>query len=108
MAEQQNKIFVGSGKEVFENLINISVCLSDLPKEYIREYNGKKYISLEVNTKREADKFGKTHSLTVNTWKPDGNSATSTAKSTPVADNTAVVESVMNDGKIGSTDDLPF
>jgi hypothetical protein len=67
-----DQIFVGSGVEKFEgNLVEISVCLSDLPKEFIFEYNGKKYIRLKVQKKKEVDKFNKTHSVSVNTYKPE-------------------------------------
>ena len=68
-----NKIFCGSGKE-FGNYgtVNISVCLSDLPKEFITEgSNGKKYMRLKLNRKREPDQYGNTHSLEVDTWKPE-------------------------------------
>ena len=66
------KIYCGSGLEKFEgNLVEITVCLSDLPKEHIFEYNSKKYIKLKVQKKKEVDKFGKTHSVQVNTWKPE-------------------------------------
>ena len=69
----QEKIYCGSGKETKYG-INFSVCLSDLPKEWITEgKNGKKYINLQLNKKREVDQWGKTHSVTVNTWKPDKN-----------------------------------
>lgn len=68
----ERQIFVGSGVEKFGgNLIEISVCLSDLPKEFISEYNGKKYIRLKVQKKKEVDKFNKTHSVSVNTYKPE-------------------------------------
>lgn len=66
------KIFCGSGKEFGQyGAVNLSICLSDLPKEHITEYNGKKYIKLVLNKKREVDKYGKTHSVEVNTWKPN-------------------------------------
>lgn len=68
----ERQIFVGSGVEKFEgNLIEISLCLSDLPKEFISEYNGKKYIRLKVQKKREPDQYNKTHSVSVNTFKPE-------------------------------------
>jgi len=67
-----DKIYCGSGIEKFDGkLIEITINLSDLPKEHIFEYEGKKYIKLKVQKKKEADKFGKTHSVEVNTWKPD-------------------------------------
>ena len=66
------KIYCGSGTEKFDgNLIEITINLSDLPRKHMFEYNEKKYIKLKVQKKREADKFGKTHSVEVNTWKPE-------------------------------------
>ena len=39
-----------------------SICLSDIPKELIREgKNGKKYLSIEVRERREVGRFGDTH-----------------------------------------------
>ena len=66
------KIYVGNGKAhgLFD-LINFSVCLSDLPKEHIFEYNDKKYIKLKVVEKKEPDRYGKTHYVEVDTWKPE-------------------------------------
>ncbi len=71
---QDQKIFVGNGKENEQyGFINFSICLSDLPQEHISEFKGKKYINLTISKKREApDQYGKTHSVSVNTWKPDG------------------------------------
>jgi hypothetical protein len=64
-------IYVGSGVEKFNgNLIEISVCLSDLAIEHKFEYNGKSYIKLKVSKKKEADQYGKTHSVAINQYKP--------------------------------------
>ena len=70
--EKEKKIYVGSGKETSnKDIINFSICLSDLPQEFFNEYKGKKYINLTMKKKREADQFGKTHSISINTWKPE-------------------------------------
>lgn len=68
-----DKIYCGSGKRIGTyGTVAISVCLDDIPAEYKRKgNNGKTYVSLNVNEKREADQYGKTHSVTVDTWKPD-------------------------------------
>ena len=67
-----DQIFIGSGLEKFEgNLVECSICLTDLPKEHIFEYQGKKYLKIKVQRKREPDKFGKTHSVSINTFKPE-------------------------------------
>jgi len=69
--ENKEKIYCGSGIGKFENnLIDVSLCLSDLPKEHVFEYNGKKYIKLKVQKKKEVDKYGKSHFVEVDTWKP--------------------------------------
>ncbi len=64
------KIYVGKGK-AGKYGTKISICLTDLPKEHINEYKGKKYINLEINEMKQPDKFGKTHTITVDTWKPE-------------------------------------
>lgn len=48
-------------------LINLSVCLTDIPREAIKmsPTNGKKYLSLTVQDLREADEYGNTHSVSV-------------------------------------------
>ena len=68
-----DRIFCGNGKKVMDWKIGISVCLDDIPAEWITTAkNGKRYINLDVCEKKGgADKWGKTHSVEVNTWKPD-------------------------------------
>lgn len=66
-----DKIYVGNGVEKFDgDLVSISVCLTDLPKEHMFEYKDKKYIKLNVQKKKQADDYGKTHFVSVDTWKP--------------------------------------
>jgi len=67
------KIYVGNGISKFDgNLISCSICLTDLPQEHMFEYNGKKYIKINVSAKRDgADEYGKTHYLAVDTYKPE-------------------------------------
>lgn len=70
----EKKIFIGSGKKHQDyDIINGSICLTDIPKEHITtsEKNGKKYLNITIMGKRELDKWGKTHAITVNTWKPN-------------------------------------
>ena len=72
--ETQQTIYCGSGKVKdgkFGEFFSISICLSDLPKEHITEAkNGKKYINLNINRKKEPDQYGKDLSVQVDTWKP--------------------------------------
>jgi hypothetical protein len=75
MENKTEKIFVGSGKEKFEgNMVQTSLCLTDITnnaKEFIFEFEGKKYIKLNVCKKREIDQYGKSHYVEVDTWKPE-------------------------------------
>ena len=71
---EQKTIYAGGGKQVkgqYGTFRAITVNLSDLPKEHIFEYNGKKYIKLNVSDKQEPDNYGKDVSVSINTWKPD-------------------------------------
>ena len=66
-------IYCGGGKQVkgeYGTFRAIAINLTDLPKEHIFEYDGKKYIKLSISDKKEADQFGKDVSVSVNTWKP--------------------------------------
>tara|TARA_R110002051_G_C8332023_1_gene436820 strand:- start:116 stop:412 length:297 start_codon:yes stop_codon:yes gene_type:complete len=69
--EPEKKIYVGKGVEKFDGgLVEISVCLSDIPQEHRFEYNGKWYAKLKVSKMRKTDEYGKTHSVAINTYKP--------------------------------------
>ena len=71
------KIFCGSGKEFGQyGSVGLNVCLSDLPKEFIKEYEGKKYIKLNLH-KMKTPKEKQSHYLEVNTWKPEQKQSTS-------------------------------
>ena len=80
MAEE--KIYVGNGVSKFDgNMISCSVCLTDLPQEHMFEYNGKKYIKLNVSSKKGgADEYGKTHYVAIDTFKPDTKKAEAPAQ----------------------------
>jgi len=69
----EDKIYVGSGVAKFDgDLISCSLCLTDLPQEHMFEYQGKKYIKLNVSAKKNgADEYGKTHYVAIDTWKPE-------------------------------------
>lgn len=54
------------------DLINVSLCLSDIPKDKIKVgKNGKKYLSVVVSKLREPDAYENTHSVFVNQSKEE-------------------------------------
>ena len=72
-ATKKNYIKVGKGVEKFDGgLIEISVCLSEIPQEHRFQYEGKWYTKLKVNRNRDGvDDYGKSHYVTINEWKPE-------------------------------------
>lgn len=53
-------------------LINLSICLTDIPKDKIKlANNGKKYLAITVQDLKEADEYGNTHSLYVTQTKEE-------------------------------------
>jgi hypothetical protein len=85
----ENKtIYVGSGKThqgKYGEFFKVSICLSDLPKEFITEAkNGKKYINLSINRKKDPDQYGKDLSVQVDTWKPEPKQEPAPLKAQPV------------------------
>ena len=53
-------------RRLIEFSVNLSKCK---PHEFT--YGEERYVKLKVNKKKEVDQYGKTHSVSVNTWKPE-------------------------------------
>jgi len=90
--EAKKTIYVGNGKKItgpYGEFRNFSVCLSDIPQDNIFEYNGKKYVKLNVNDKKEPDQYGKDLAVSIDQYKPQEQAAP--AQASPAKD-----------------DDLPF
>ena len=96
------------------SLINISICLSDLPKDKIKQgNNGKKYINLCVSKRKEVSQFGETHTVYVANSKEEREANMPTIyvgggkefQPQPVAH---TIENVESMPVADSNDDLPF
>ena len=99
MSEQ--KIYCGSGVTKNDGWQKVSICLSDLPKEYMTTAkNGKIYINLNINKKKEADQYGKDLSVSVDTWKP-----TPQGQASPLPPAPAKVQTPVHEVE---SDTLPF
>jgi FlaG/FlaF family flagellin (archaellin) len=66
--EKVKKIYCGSGKKQSEAWFKASLNFEELSK-HVEEYMGKKYVKVNINI-TEPDKYGKTVSITIDTWKP--------------------------------------
>jgi len=90
--EKQEKIRAGSGKTKGEGWLQVTVN-PDVISQHIQEFNGKKYVKLNINIGKE-DKFGKDCQVTIDTWKPSTPRATS--------------QNQNNNGTSENLDSLPF
>ena len=69
------KLYCGKGKVVegkFGNFMKLNLCISDIPAEFKDEArNGKLYTRLNISRMKNPDNYGNTHTVTVDTWKPE-------------------------------------
>lgn len=54
-------------------MINVSICLSDIPKDKIikSEKNGKSYVSIIIDERKAADTYGNTHAVYISQSKEE-------------------------------------
>lgn len=96
-------------------LINVSICLSDIPREKIKAAdNGKKYLNICVSERREPDRYDNTHTVFVSQSKEEREaradkvyigSGKVVVFSPPAGFTPEAVDSLQATAKI---DDLPF
>lgn len=99
MANQQ-KIRLGSGKKKSESWFKASICI-DEALQHAFEYEGKKYIKIDINVYDEPNQYGKDVAVTLDTYKPDQN------KSANVPVKKSAPQTVVEDAEI-IEGDLPF
>lgn len=94
------------------SLFSISICLSDLPKDKIKQAaNGKKYISLMCASRKETGLHGETHTVYVPQTKEEREAKTPTIY---VGSGKEIVPQVTTPQRIedmpsaDDNDDLPF
>jgi hypothetical protein len=94
----EKKIYCGSGKKKSDTWLQVTLNPEKF-SEYIQEFNGNKFIKLNINVLPEPDKYGKTLQVTIDTWKPDGSKSAQPA-TTSYANNSYQTS--------GDIDSLPF
>ena len=94
------------------SLINISICLSELPKDKIKQAtNGKKYINLVCASRKEASQYGETHTVYVSQTKEEREAGVQTiyvGSGKEFVPQTITAESIENMPPAQDSDDLPF
>jgi hypothetical protein len=67
--EKKQQIRLGSGKKINDTFLSSSLCITDA-LEHSYEYNGKKYIKLNISIFAEPDQYGKNVKITLNDYDP--------------------------------------
>ena len=73
MAEKTEKVYIGSGKVATTKFGDI-LKLSFWPKDFEtmeKNKNDGGWINIDIQKRKEADKYGNTHYGLLNTWKPE-------------------------------------
>lgn len=78
MNKKEETIYCGSGKVMNEKWLKVTINPTKIA-DYIQEYNGNKFIKLNINIKDEPNQFGKNVSISVDNWKPDEESTKAVA-----------------------------
>lgn len=68
------KIYIGNGKQLetkFGSMLKLSFSKKDL-ETMLENINEKGYININVNERKDIGKYGETHYMVVDNWKPTG------------------------------------
>ena len=87
-------IYCGSGKKQNDNWITATINIAKI-KDHIEEYEGTKFVRLNINIKDSVDQYGKDVSISINQYDPKLG-----------AKNKGTNDSVVFGG--GDAQDLPF
>ena len=68
--EKPKTIYCGGGKKMASDWINVTLHIDKIV-DHVFEYNGKKYLKLNVNVREEPDQYGKDVSLSVDQGKKE-------------------------------------
>lgn len=98
MTEKKQQIRLGSGKKINETFLSSSLCISDA-LDYAYEYNGKKYIKLNISIFAEPDQYGKDVKISLNDYDPKAKDTKAKRVSINTNDDTFAIY---------SKDDMPF
>jgi len=61
-------IYCGSGKKQNNEWITASINMDKI-EDHIQEYNGTRFVRININIKDEADQYGKDVSISINEYK---------------------------------------
>lgn len=85
ISEKQNKVYCGSGKKKSDTWLSATINVDKI-QDYIQEYNGSKFVKININLKTQPDQYGKDVSISIDTWKPEESKSNFTHDNTPLND----------------------
>lgn len=99
--EKQKKIYCGSGKKKSESWLQVSINPEKF-SQYIQEFNGNKFLKLNINIKNQPDQYGKDVEVTIDTWKPDSSKSSNQSfrKAESAQQNFRATEADLADGNL--------
>jgi hypothetical protein len=68
--EKEKTIYCGSGKKQNDTWIKATINVAKI-KDHIEEFNGNKFVRLNINVKDQPDQYGKDVSISIDKWKPE-------------------------------------
>lgn len=68
--EKEKTIYCGSGKKQNDTWIKATINVAKI-KDHVEEYQGTKFVKLNINVKEQLDQYGKDVSISVDKWKPE-------------------------------------
>lgn len=108
---QAKKIYAGSGKKKSDTWFSISINMDKI-QDYIQEYNGTKFVKLNVNVNAKPDQYGKDCQVTVDTYTPQNNGRQSGTNQTSFVKSSTnsrgQVDNYGSNKNIEDSDSLPF
>jgi hypothetical protein len=107
MSEKPEKLYIPKSsakiqKTSFGEIIKIGINIKSLG-EFIRQNVTGEYLNIDIVPRREVKEDGVTHSLVLNTWKPDFNKARESVQQPESAP-----KKTINEPKPDTGDDVPF
>ena len=100
MQAKKEKISCGKGTKRSDSWLSVTIN-PDVIKQYIQEYNGSKFVKLNININETPDKFGKDVSVSIDTWTPNGDLKPSTPQNVKVETQVAEPTPIVNDEYLG-------
>jgi len=110
------KIYCGSAKarqtqygEELTVSVNVSKVLENLLEHGYVSKNQEKFITLKISQRKETGKYGETHTVIIDTWKPDSSrKQAQPEQNTPVNQERPQSPSVASQSAQATDKDLPF